>query len=102
MMPSSRKREEVSHTLARIKADILAVVCAIIGGLGLFVMTVWLVIKDGPTVGQHLQLLSNFFIGYSVTWQGSIVGLFYGALTGGVVGWAVGTIYNKVVSMREG
>jgi len=79
----------------------LAIVCAIIGGVGLFVMTAWLVIEDGPDVGQHLQLLSNYFFGYSVTWWGSVVGLFYGALCGGVVGWAIGTIYNKVVGFRE-
>ena len=79
----------------------LAIVCAIIGGVGLFVMTAWLVIEGGPDVGQHLRLLSNYFFGYTVTWWGSIVGLFYGALCGGVVGWAIGTIYNKVVALRE-
>ena len=94
-------KDEISRALARIRTGALAVVCAMIGGVGLFVMTAWLLIKGGPDVGQHLQLLSNFFIGYSVTWRGSIVGLFYGALTGGVVGWAIGAIYNKVVGIRE-
>ena len=95
------QNDEVSQTLARIKADALAVVCAVIGGLGLFVMTVWLVIKDGPQAGQHLQLLSNYFIGYSVTWPGAFVGLLYGAMTGGVVGWVIGRVYNGVVNARQ-
>ncbi len=68
----------------------------------MFVATAWLVIKDGRQAGQHLQLLSNYFVGYSVTWPGALVGLVYGAITGGVVGWAVGTIYNKVVNFRQG
>jgi hypothetical protein len=72
-----------------------------IGGVGLFVMTAWLVIEGGPDVGQHLQLLGNYFFGYTVTWWGSVVGLFYGALCGGVVGWGIGTIYNKVIRIRE-
>ena len=93
-------REEISQAVARIRAGVLALVGALIGGLGLFIMTAWLVIEDGPQVGRHLQLLSNYFVGYSVTWGGSLVGLFYGALTGGVVGWAIGTIYNKVVGIR--
>jgi hypothetical protein len=93
--------DEVSQTLARIKADALAVVCAVIGGLGLFVMTVWLVIKDGPQAGQHLQLLSNYFIGYSVTWPGAFVGFLYGAITGGVFGWTIGRVYNEVVNVRQ-
>lgn len=93
--------EEVSQTLARIKGDALALVCAVMGGAGMFVATGWLVIKDGPQAGQHLQLLSNYFVGYSVTWPGAFIGLLYGALTGGIVGWAVGAIYNRVVKMRQ-
>ena len=94
------QKDEISRALVRIRTITLAIVCAMIGGVGLFVMTAWLLIKDGPHVGQHLRLLSNYFMGYSVTWWGSIVGLFYGALCGGVIGWAVGTIYNKVVDIR--
>ena len=98
MTPQARQTEEISQTLARIKADALALVCALVGGIGLFAMTVWLVIKDGPQAGQHLQLLSNYFVGYSVTWPGAFVGLLYGALTGGVIGWAIARIYNAVVA----
>ena len=101
MNPQSKQTDEISRTLARIKADALAVVCAVIGGVGLFAMTAWLVIKDGQQAGQHLQLLSNYFVGYSVTWPGAFVGLVYGAMTGGGVGWAIGRIYNRVVNARQ-
>jgi hypothetical protein len=30
-------------------------------------MTIWLVIKGGPNMGQHLQLLGQYFVGYSVS-----------------------------------
>jgi hypothetical protein len=101
MTHQALQKDEISHALARIRTWALAIVCAMIGGAGLFVMTAWLLINDGPQVGQHLQLLSIYFIGYSVTWWGSVVGLFYGTLCGGVIGWAVGTIYNLVVKIRE-
>jgi hypothetical protein len=101
MTPQPRRTDEISHTIARIKAGALALVCGSIGGLGLFVMTVWLVIKDGPQAGQHLQLLSNYFVGYSVTWTGAFVGLGYGAITGGIVGWVIGRIYNSLVNIRK-
>ena len=94
-------KEELSRAVARIQAGVMAIACGLIGGLGLFIMTVWLLLEDGPQVGTHLQLLSNYFIGYSVTWGGSLVGLFYGALTGGILGWTVGFIYNKVVGIRQ-
>ncbi|HEX7766115.1 MAG TPA: hypothetical protein VF443_05340 [Nitrospira sp.] len=101
MKPHTKKADEVSQTLARIKADALALVCGLIGGVGLFMTTAWLVIKGGPQAGQHLQLLSNYFIGYSVTWSGAFVGLLYGAMTGGVAGWSIGRIYNGIVSARQ-
>jgi len=96
-----KTKEELSRAVAKIQAGVLAFVCGLIGGLGLFLMTVWLLLEDGPQVGSHLRLLSNYFIGYSVTWGGSVIGLLYGALTGGVLGWTIGYIYNKVVGLRQ-
>ncbi len=92
--------DELSRAVVKIQVGVLAIVCALIGGAAFFAMTAWLLVKGGPRVGAHLQLLGQYFIGYSVTWKGSVVGFFYGALTGGVVGWTVGTIYNKIVAMR--
>jgi hypothetical protein len=101
MAQQAERDNEISQAIARIKTNVLAIVCAIIGGVGLFVMTAWLLIQGGPHVGEHLKLLSNYFIGYSVTWWGSVVGLFYGTLCGGAIGWAVGTIYNKIANLRQ-
>jgi hypothetical protein len=90
----------LSDAVVRMQAGVLALVFGMISGLGLFLMTIWLVIKDGPMVGLHLELLNNYFIGYSVTWTGSIVGFFYGALVGAIIGWAIGKIYNRIVGLR--
>ena len=92
---------ELTREVARIRAGILALVFGAIGGMGLFIMTVWLLIQGGPQVGQHLQLLGNYFIGYSVTWRGACVGFFYGAVTGGLIGWGIGVVYNRVVGLRS-
>ena len=101
METGQKTKEELSRTVANIQAGVLAFVGGVIGGLGLFIMTAWLLLEGGPQVGSHLQLLSNYFIGYSVTWPGSVIGLLYGALTGGVLGWTIGFIYNKVVGLRR-
>jgi hypothetical protein len=92
--------DELSRAVVRIHAGVLAVVGALIGGVALFAMTVWLLLKGGPKVGEHLQLLGQYFIGYAVTWKGSVIGFVYGALAGGLVGWIIGVIYNKIVSIR--
>ena len=101
MTKNEPRLDEVSRAVVRIQSGVLTVVCGIIGGLGLFVMTAWLLIKDGPDVGRHLNLLGHYFIGYSVTWPGSVIGLLYGTLVGGIFGWTIGRIYNAVVSIRH-
>jgi hypothetical protein len=100
----SRSRDSadrLSRELVKIQAGVLALVCAVISGLVIFGMTAWLLIKDGPNVGMHLNLLGNYFIGYSVTWSGSLVGLLYGLLVGGAVGWSIAKVYNGVVAIRQ-
>ena len=99
-MDRDSERYAVSRAVVRMHAGVMALVCAILGGAGLFTMTVWLLIKGGPRVGQHLGLLSQYFYGYTVTWKGSVVGLVYGAVTGGIVGWLLGRVYNGVVWLR--
>jgi hypothetical protein len=93
--------QQIRRKVAIVHAGALALVMAAIGGAGLFIMTAWLLIKGGKNVGWHLKLLGQYFVGYSVTWTGSIVGLFYGALLGGVIGWSIGYIYNRVVEWRQ-
>ncbi len=102
MVGTHDETDEVRRAVARIQTGVLALTSALIGGIGLFVLTAWLLIKGGPRTGEHLQLLGQYFVGYSVTWKGSVIGLFYGALVGGVVGWAIGAIYNWMVSIRQG
>jgi hypothetical protein len=92
---------QVSHSIARLHAGILAVVIGLLLGVGLFIMTIWLVLKGGENVGQHLALLSQYLIGYSVSFSGAVIGFFYGILIGGVIGWTIGFIYNRVAEMRH-
>ena len=93
-------RMEVSRAVARIKAGILAMIFGLLAGGGLFLMTIWLVVKGGPRVGEHLELLRHYFPGYHVTVGGAFVGFFYGLLVGALVGWTIGLIYNRIVGLR--
>jgi protoporphyrinogen oxidase len=67
------------------------------GGLVLFLITLILVLKGGPVVGPTLELLSHYFPGYSVTLSGSVVGLFYGFITGFSGGWGFAFLRNTVM-----
>jgi len=97
----SGAERELAWAVARLQAVPLAIVGAILGGVGLFGMTAWLLLKGGEHVGAHLQLLDQYFYGYSVTWLGAFVGLFYGGAVGAASGWLIGTVYNIVVALRS-
>ena len=62
---SPRDVELIAAAVARLRAGIMALVFAFCGGLGLFLATVWLLVRGGPNVGEHLGLLANYFPGYS-------------------------------------
>lgn len=79
----------------------MAIVCGLLAGSGLLVVTVWLILRGGPNVGQHLFLLRNYLPGYSVTRPGALPGYVYGALLGGAAGWLTAWIYNRIVHLRH-
>ncbi len=84
-----------------LNAKVVGLVLGILFALGIFVATNWLVIKGGERVGPHLQLLSQYFIGYKVTFLGSLIGAVYGFAMGTLCGALIGWIYNKIASFRN-
>ena len=98
---SEQEREVLQSSIASLRASVMAVVFGMVGGAGLFVATVWLLIKGGPQVGRTLSLLGHYYPGYSVSWGGSLVGFFYGAVTGAIIGYSVARLYN-LFARRKG
>ena len=95
-------RRMVRMRLRRVSALELGLAAGIVAGLALFVGTNWLVLKGGPVVGPHLGLLGQFFIGYRVTFLGSLIGFAWAAACGFVLAWTGGWVYNLVADRREG
>lgn len=100
MSKADRELVLIERTVARLRERIAAIVSGMVGGFALFAATLWLVIKGGPYVGQHLGLLRAYYPGYTVTVTGSFVGFFYGALTGAALGWSVAFLYNTLAGWR--
>ena len=94
--------ELVLTRLLRLNATIQGVVTGLVTGLGIFIATNWLVLKGGEVVGPHLSLLSQFFIGYRVTFVGSIIGFAYGFIFGFLTGYLVARMNNWLADLREG
>ena len=103
MAPNAEALEQLVLTrVLRLNAKIQGVITGIVTGLGIFIATNWLILKGGKVVGPHLALLSQFFIGYRVTFVGSLIGFGYGFVLGFLGGYCVSTIYNWIADAREG
>jgi fructose-specific phosphotransferase system IIC component len=94
--------EVVFSRLIRLNAIVCGLVTGFIVGLVIFVATNWLVLKGGPVVGPHLALLGQFFIGYKVTYAGSLVGFAYGLLCGFLAGFFIAWVHNWFAALRGG
>lgn len=109
-MPKNRESEEqqLFAAILRLNSQAVGLGLGLVLGLGIFVATNWLVLMGGspgsdgePVVGSHLQLLSQFFIGYRVSFTGSLIGLAYGFVVGTLAGSVIAWIYNKIVDLRN-
>ena len=87
--------------LLHLNAKVQGVVTGIVFGLAIFLATNWLILRGGDVVGPHLALLGQFFIGYRVTFVGSLIGLAYGFVTGFCVGYGITSIYNYIAALRD-
>lgn len=102
--PGARKTYDdkiLKQAVLRINGHILGFVTGFIAALIIFAATNWLVLKGGEVVGPHLALLGQFFIGYDVTFVGSLVGAAYGFVAGYLSGLIIGWIYNAVVWLKS-
>ena len=101
--PIARVREEelIKHAVVRLNGNVLGFVIGSVFALLIFVATNWLVLKGGEVVGPHMQLLDQFYWGYSVTFVGSFVGAAYAFVTGYLTGLFIGLIYNGVLFLRS-
>lgn len=64
--------------------------------LGLFAATNFLILKGGSNVGLHLQLLSAYLPGYSVTFLGSLIGFIYAFVLGYLSCRTVVALYHRL------
>jgi hypothetical protein len=66
-------------------------------GLTIFLFTAVYLLRE-PEHGVGLALLSQYFKGYSVSWSGALVGLFWGFVVGFVGGWFLAFCRNLIIA----
>lgn len=88
----------INKALVRFNEQGWGIAFGSVFGFGLFFATVFLVLRGGIMVGQHLNLLSVYMPGYSVSVVGALVGFVYAFVIGYGVGRTIGTVYNRLVT----
>lgn len=76
----------------KLNARALAITAGIFWGVVVMLATWWVLLFH--TGGQTIKLLQNFYIGYSVSIVGSLLGLVWGFVDGLICGYIFATLYN--------
>ena len=100
-MSNNRKNDEKLFTgILRLDSKVMGLVFGLLLGIFIFAATNIVVLRGGhmsgkgeQVVGPHLALLGEFFIGYKVSFFGSLIGFVYGFAVGTLAGSLVGWIY---------
>lgn len=79
----------------KLNVSAFALAFGIWWGVGIFLMTWWL-LMTGDTSAVPMGL-DQFYLGYSVTPLGSVVGLAYGFVCGAICGAILAWLYNALV-----
>jgi protoporphyrinogen oxidase len=87
----------IEVAFAKIDPLALGVAVGVVSGLGIFMASAILLLKDEPVVGPMLSLLGNYLIGFNVTWVGAVIGLFEGGLLGFAVGALAAGLRNRAL-----
>jgi len=101
LQENNRDAEKYFSGVLWLNAKAFGLALGIICGLAIFLATNWLILKGGHPVGPHLSLLSQYFLGYRVTFLGSLVGFAYGFAVGTISGAFISWIYNKIAGLKS-
>jgi protoporphyrinogen oxidase len=94
--------EVIEVVFARLDPVALGTAIGIVSGVGLWLATIVLVLKGGRTVAPTLSLLSNYLVGFKVTWAGSVVGLIEAGVLGFVLGYILAWLRNLGMELYAG
>jgi hypothetical protein len=93
---SGRASARTDSNDIRLNVKAFAVACGLIWGIGLFVLTWWIMAFDGAT-GQT-TLIGQVYRGYSISPLGSLIGLVWATPDGLIGGALFAWLYNVITS----
>lgn len=97
LTPLNRK---LLNAAVRVNTWLLAGVFACVGGLAIFFATYLSLYRGLPNPGHYLNLLGVFMPGYHVSHSGAWIGLFWGAVIGGLLAAMFYRIYARSIETQ--
>ena len=76
----------------KLNLKAVALASGIIWGMGLFVLTWWIIVFEGQTGEQ--TFIGMLYRGYNISAMGSFIGLIWGFLDGLIGGFVFAWLYN--------
>ncbi|MGO9450407.1 MAG: bacteriophage holin [Candidatus Binataceae bacterium] len=89
---SAQTAAQTDINYLRLNVKACALTCGLIWGIGLFLLTWWIMAFDGAT--GEATLIGEVYRGYSISPMGSLVGLVWATLDGLAGGVVIAWLYN--------
>ena len=78
----------------KLNVKAFALTCGLIWGLGLLLLTWWIIAFEGAT--EDITFLGRVYRGYTITPVGSFIGLVWGFFDGAIGGAIFAWLYNVI------
>ena len=81
----------------KLNVKAFALTSALIWGIGLFLLTWWVILFEGTT--REITLIGHIYRGYRISPLGSVVGLFWGFFDALICGAIFAWLYNLIANL---
>jgi hypothetical protein len=83
----------------KLNVKAFAYTCAILWGLGLFLITWWFMIFEGAS--GDTTLIGRVYVGYNISPLGSLIGLLWASIDGLILGAIFAWLYNRLIDISS-
>ena len=83
----------------KLNVRAFAITGAIFWGVGLFLITWWIILVSGIT--NETTLISRVYLGYKISPLGSVIGLAWASVDGFIGGAVFAWLYNQIAARSK-
>lgn len=80
----------------KLNVKAFALTCGVVWGLGLFLLTWWIILFDGAT--GEITIIGRIYRGFNISPVGSLIGLIWALIDGAIGGAIFAWLYNLVAA----